>query len=145
MNTIGYFEIQSSTPHRDIKFYEAVFKWKFIKEEFIPIEYYRIETERKASAAGCCNALHQHHQPVAAQTHLSVQYRQKILMKQVIAFFNMAGRWLYPNSLFPANAGKVILLIWIITHSAFLKRTKRQHDETTAKCYETHFIISFDA
>ena len=45
MNTIGYFEIQSSDCQREIKFYEAVFGWKFIKEEFVPIEYYRIETD----------------------------------------------------------------------------------------------------
>jgi len=44
MNTIGYFEIQSSDPKRDITFYQAVFGWKFIKEEYVPIEYYRIET-----------------------------------------------------------------------------------------------------
>ena len=44
MNTIGYFEIQSSDPKRDIKFYQSIFDWKFIKEEFVPIEYYRIET-----------------------------------------------------------------------------------------------------
>ncbi len=44
MNTIAYFEIQSSDTARDIKFYETVFGWKFIKEEFVPIEYYRIET-----------------------------------------------------------------------------------------------------
>lgn len=44
MNTIGYFEIQSSEPAREIKFYESVFGWKFIKEKFVPIEYYRIET-----------------------------------------------------------------------------------------------------
>ena len=44
MNGIGYFEIQSSDPGRDIKFYEAIFGWKFIKENFVPIEYYRIET-----------------------------------------------------------------------------------------------------
>src|SRR4051812_4171926 len=44
MNTIGYFEIQSSDPGRDVKFYETVFSWKFIRQEFIPIEYYRIET-----------------------------------------------------------------------------------------------------
>lgn len=44
MNTIGYFEIQSSDTKRDIKFYETIFGWKFIKEEFVPIEYYRIET-----------------------------------------------------------------------------------------------------
>ncbi len=44
MNTIGYFEIQSSDTARDIKFYENIFAWKFIKEEFVPIEYYRIET-----------------------------------------------------------------------------------------------------
>lgn len=44
MNSIGYFEIQSSDPARDIKFYKAVFGWKFIKED-LPIEYYRIETK----------------------------------------------------------------------------------------------------
>ena len=27
-----------------MNFYNAVFNWKFIKEEFVPIEYYRIET-----------------------------------------------------------------------------------------------------
>lgn len=44
MNTIGYFEIQSSNPKREIEFYKSVFGWNFIKEEFVPIEYYRIET-----------------------------------------------------------------------------------------------------
>lgn len=44
MNTVNYFEIQSSDPARDIQFYEAAFGWKFIKEAFVPIEYYRIET-----------------------------------------------------------------------------------------------------
>ncbi len=44
MNTIGYFEIQSSNPDRDIEFYKAIFGWKFIKEEFVPLKYYRIET-----------------------------------------------------------------------------------------------------
>jgi predicted enzyme related to lactoylglutathione lyase len=43
MNTIGYFEIQSSNPEREIEFYQSVFGWKFIKEEHVPIEYYRIE------------------------------------------------------------------------------------------------------
>jgi predicted enzyme related to lactoylglutathione lyase len=45
MNTVGYFEIQSSHPEREINFYKHVFGWKFIKEEYVPIEYYRIETE----------------------------------------------------------------------------------------------------
>ena len=44
MNAIGYFEIQSSDTQREIKFYQAIFGWKFFKEEFVPIEYYRIET-----------------------------------------------------------------------------------------------------
>ena len=44
MNTIGYFEIQSSNPARDIKFYQNVFGWKFQKQEGLPIEYYHIET-----------------------------------------------------------------------------------------------------
>ena len=45
MNTIGYFEIQSSNPQRDVEFYSRIFGWKFIKEEYVPIEYYRIETK----------------------------------------------------------------------------------------------------
>lgn len=45
MNTVAYFEIQSSDPGREVAFYEAVFGWKFVKEEFVPIEYYRVETE----------------------------------------------------------------------------------------------------
>ncbi|HTL81558.1 MAG TPA: VOC family protein [Bacteroidia bacterium] len=44
MNSIVYYEIQSSDPKREIEFYKNVFGWKFIREEKIPIEYYRIET-----------------------------------------------------------------------------------------------------
>src|SRR5689334_19068566 len=44
MNTVGYFEIQSSDPKREAKFYESIFSWKFIREELVPIEYFRIET-----------------------------------------------------------------------------------------------------
>jgi uncharacterized protein len=44
MNTIGYFEIQSSDPEREISFYKNVFGWRFFREEHVPIEYYRIET-----------------------------------------------------------------------------------------------------
>jgi predicted enzyme related to lactoylglutathione lyase len=45
MNTVGYFEIQSSNPKREMKFYEAVFGWKFARQEQVPIEYYLIETD----------------------------------------------------------------------------------------------------
>ena len=45
MNTIGYFEIQSSEPQREVAFYRTVFGWSFARQEFLPIEYYRIETE----------------------------------------------------------------------------------------------------
>ena len=44
MNSVGYFEIQSSNPLREVRFYETIFHWKFIKDENLPIEYYRIET-----------------------------------------------------------------------------------------------------
>jgi uncharacterized protein len=44
MNTPGYFEIQSSDPAREIRFYKNIFSWNFIKEEHLQIEYYRIET-----------------------------------------------------------------------------------------------------
>lgn len=44
MNTIGYFEIQSSDPAREINFYQAIFGWRFARQPSLPIEYYRIET-----------------------------------------------------------------------------------------------------
>jgi hypothetical protein len=45
MNAPSYFEIQSSEPSREVKFYSAVFGWKFTREDMMPIEYYRIETD----------------------------------------------------------------------------------------------------
>jgi len=44
MNTIAFFEIQSSQPEREVEFYKAVFGWNFVKDEHLPIEYYHIET-----------------------------------------------------------------------------------------------------
>jgi predicted enzyme related to lactoylglutathione lyase len=44
MNTVGYFEIQSSNPEREINFYHKVFGWSFAIEPQAPNEYYRIET-----------------------------------------------------------------------------------------------------
>lgn len=44
MNSIGYFEIQASDPVKALAFYQEVFGWHFTRQEFIPIEYYRIET-----------------------------------------------------------------------------------------------------
>lgn len=44
MNTIGYFEIHSSDPKREIEFYQHLFGWNFVREKSVPIEYYRVET-----------------------------------------------------------------------------------------------------
>ncbi|MEI6086369.1 MAG: VOC family protein [Bacteroidota bacterium] len=44
MNTVGYFEIQTSNPAREINFYHNVFGWNFSLELQAPNEYYRIET-----------------------------------------------------------------------------------------------------
>jgi predicted enzyme related to lactoylglutathione lyase len=45
MNVIAYFEIQSSCLEREVKFYQNVFGWKITKDDSMPIEYYRIETD----------------------------------------------------------------------------------------------------
>lgn len=45
MNTVGYFEIQSSNPSRECAFYADLFGWTFIREPHAPVEYYRIETD----------------------------------------------------------------------------------------------------
>jgi len=44
MNTVGYFEIQSSDPARELAFYKALFGWNFVRQETVPIEYFLIET-----------------------------------------------------------------------------------------------------
>mgnify|MGYP001576206280 CR=1 FL=1 len=44
MNALSYFEIQSSNPEREVKFYHEVFGWKFSKVEGLPIQYFQIET-----------------------------------------------------------------------------------------------------
>jgi predicted enzyme related to lactoylglutathione lyase len=44
VNSVGYFEIQSSNPAREIIFYQSVFGWEFSKEEHLHIEYYQIKT-----------------------------------------------------------------------------------------------------
>lgn len=44
-NILAYFEIQASEPIKLVDFYTHVFGWKCIKDDHIPIEYYRIETE----------------------------------------------------------------------------------------------------
>ncbi|MEC8125172.1 MAG: VOC family protein [Pseudomonadota bacterium] len=44
MNTLCYFEIQSSNPEREMKFYHEIFGWKFNKVEGLPIQYFQIET-----------------------------------------------------------------------------------------------------
>ena len=45
MNSVGYFEIQADDPVAAAKFYGAVFGWKFTKDETIPVDYWRIQTE----------------------------------------------------------------------------------------------------
>lgn len=45
MNAVAYFEIQAANPEVLISFYQGVFGWKFVKQEGLPIPYWRIETE----------------------------------------------------------------------------------------------------
>ena len=39
MNSVIYFEIQSSNPQRDVQFYQSILGWYFEKVEGLPIEY----------------------------------------------------------------------------------------------------------
>lgn len=44
MDAPAYFEIQSDQPEQAVRFYSAVFGWKFVRALEIPIDYWRIET-----------------------------------------------------------------------------------------------------
>ncbi|MDR1807815.1 MAG: VOC family protein [Propionibacteriaceae bacterium] len=50
MNTITYFEIQSSEPAREADFYQEVFGWDIQLDESAPFTYYRITTDGLAGA-----------------------------------------------------------------------------------------------
>ena len=41
MNSIAYFEIQATDLKKAVEFYNTIFGWEFVKEELVPIEYYR--------------------------------------------------------------------------------------------------------
>src|SRR5947209_4156748 len=41
----SYFEIQANDVKRAVRFYQAIFGWKFTRADGLPIEYWRIETE----------------------------------------------------------------------------------------------------
>jgi predicted enzyme related to lactoylglutathione lyase len=45
MNGPSYFEIQADDCARASRFYASTFGWKFSKEEGLPVEYWRIETD----------------------------------------------------------------------------------------------------
>lgn len=45
INSVSYFEIQSENPERTVEFYTNIFGWEFIKEENLPVPYWRIQTE----------------------------------------------------------------------------------------------------
>ena len=45
MNTLQFFEIQSSKPEREIAFYSAVFGWTFERVPGLPIPYFTINYE----------------------------------------------------------------------------------------------------
>jgi predicted enzyme related to lactoylglutathione lyase len=45
MNKSVYFEIQADEPSKAVDFYHSVFGWKFVHDENIPIEYWRLQVE----------------------------------------------------------------------------------------------------
>jgi predicted enzyme related to lactoylglutathione lyase len=45
MNSPSYFEIQADNIERARNFYANIFGWKFSRDENLPIEYWRIETD----------------------------------------------------------------------------------------------------
>jgi predicted enzyme related to lactoylglutathione lyase len=45
MNQPAYFEIQADDPARAVKFYTAIFGWKFGRVSGLPIEYWRIDMQ----------------------------------------------------------------------------------------------------
>lgn len=45
MNNVAFFEIQAADPEKAIAFYQAIFGWKFVKQELLPIEYWQITTD----------------------------------------------------------------------------------------------------
>lgn len=45
MNGPSYFEIQADDCNRAVEFYNQVFGWQFAKQEGLPVEYFRFQTD----------------------------------------------------------------------------------------------------
>lgn len=45
MSGIAYFEIQADNPESAVRFYREVFAWHFVKQDGLPVPYWRIETD----------------------------------------------------------------------------------------------------
>lgn len=52
MNPIGYFEIQADDCQRASHFYKEIFDWEFVRDEHIPVEYYRMIDMRGSGILG---------------------------------------------------------------------------------------------
>jgi predicted enzyme related to lactoylglutathione lyase len=50
MNSVVYFEIQSSCLEREVEFYKKVFGWNIENDSSMPLSYYRITTDGIAGA-----------------------------------------------------------------------------------------------
>ena len=53
MTALTYFEIQSSNPEREVKFYSEVFSWTFTKVEGLPIHGGLLERPAKIPPTHC--------------------------------------------------------------------------------------------
>jgi uncharacterized protein len=51
MNDPRYFELQADDPARAATFYRTVFGWEIVKDEKMPIEYWRIDTQSGIAGA----------------------------------------------------------------------------------------------
>lgn len=45
MSGIAYFEIQADDPEAAVRFYHEIFGWHFLKQEGLPVPYWRIEAD----------------------------------------------------------------------------------------------------
>ncbi|MDR1265380.1 MAG: VOC family protein [Propionibacteriaceae bacterium] len=45
MSTVVYFEVQSSDPEREARFYHSVFNWDIVRDGHAPFPYHRIMTD----------------------------------------------------------------------------------------------------
>lgn len=141
--SVAYFEIQASDAKQLVTFYKEVFGWKFVKEEYVPIDYYRIEV------AGINGAILQRPAKVPMTEHGTNTFTCSMMVKHFDetseVILRNGGRIALTKFAIPGRCWQGYLWIPTTTCSASLKWMKMQTEFNAGSSFTNHNLTNFES